>query len=355
MSTRIAVAGAGLIGRRHIEEIVACPDTELAAVLDPAPAARELAEGLGVRVHGSWAELFAAGRPDGVVVATPNALHVEGGLACIAQGVPVLVEKPLAATSEGALALVEAAESAGVPLLTGHHRQHSPIMRAARQAIASGLLGRVVSVMGSATFYKPDGYFDVGGGWRRQPGGGPLLINLIHEVNALLSLVGDVASVQALSSSAVRGFPVEDTAAMVFRFADGPVGTFVVSDTAAAPWSWEQTSQENAAYAAYPDQDCYFVTGTAGSLAVPSLRLRTVAGAASWLEPMEERVLTADRTDPLAHQIRHFAAVVRGEEEPVVSGRDGLATLRVVEAVLEAAATGHVVAIPAGRSSPVVP
>ena len=79
MSTvRIAVAGAGLIGRRHIEEIDASASAEVASVVDPFPAAQELADKYGVPLHPSLAELFAADRPDGVILATPNQLHVQG-------------------------------------------------------------------------------------------------------------------------------------------------------------------------------------------------------------------------------------------------------------------------------------
>ena len=89
-------------------------------------------------------------------------------------------------------------------------------------------------MVGTALFSKPDDYFDVGGGWRRRPGGGPILLNLIHEVNNLLALVGDIVRVQAVTSNATRGFPVEDTAAMVFTFANGALGTFLLSDAAAS-------------------------------------------------------------------------------------------------------------------------
>jgi predicted dehydrogenase len=240
-TVRIAVAGAGLIGQRHIEEIHASSVAELAAVVDPGPAAAEVAEKFGAPLHRSLAELFEKHRPDGVILATPNQLHVDGGLECVAAGVPVLVEKPIGDTVEGASRLVEVAEAAGVPLLTGHHRNYSPIMARAREIVASGVLGPIVAVVGTALFHKPDDYFDVGDGWRRQPGGGPILLNLIHEVNNLLSLVGRIVRVQAVTSNATRGFPVEDTAAMVFTFANGALGTFLLSDTAASPRSWEQT------------------------------------------------------------------------------------------------------------------
>src|SRR3954467_1459196 len=338
---RIAVAGAGLIGRRHIEEIDASSTAQLAAVVDPGPAAAEVADRFGVPLYRSLRGLFDAEKPDGIILATPNQLHVDLGLECVAAGVPVLVEKPIGDTVQGATKLVEAAEAAGVPLLTGHHRNYSPIMATAREIVQSGVLGSIVAVVGTALFYKPDDYFDVGDGWRRQPGGGPILLNLIHEVNNLQSLIGDVVRVQATTSSATRGFPVEDTAAMVFTFAGGALGTFLLSDTAASPRSWEQTSQENTSYAAYPDEDCYHLAGTHGSLSVPTMRLRVFRGSRSWWEPFEPTTVELQRSDPLANQVAHFAAVIRGEVEPLCTGRDGLKTLQVVDAVVESARTGQ--------------
>ena len=131
-----------------------------------------------------------------------------------------------------------------------------------------------------------------------------------------------------MTSNATRGFPVEDTAAMVFRFANGALGTFVLSDTAASARSWEQTSQENTSYPTYPDEDCYHIAGTTGSLSVPTMRLKVFGGTRSWWEPFEESTVELDRSDPLANQVDHFAAVIRGEAEPICSGRDGLRPCR---------------------------
>jgi predicted dehydrogenase len=340
---RIAVAGAGLIGRRHIERIRTRTSAELAAVVDPAVPAADIAA--GVPLYRTLDELFAAGRPDGVILATPNRLHVEGGLACVAAGVPVLVEKPLADTVAAGARLVAAAEAAGVPLLTGHHRQHSPIMAAAREVVAGDVLGRLVAVQGSAVFYKPDDYFAAGGGWRRVAGGGPILLNLIHDVNILMALAGDVVAVQAMTSDAIRGFAVEDTAAVLLRFASGALGTFLLSDTAAAARSWELTAGEDPAYPAHDDEDAYLIAGTTGSLGIPTLRLRVYRGTRSWYEPMDRSVVPRDHADPLANQVAHFADVIRGRAAPIVSGRDGLKALAVVEAIRQAADSGRLVTV----------
>jgi predicted dehydrogenase len=275
-----------------------------------------------------------------VVLATPNQLHVPQALQCIAAGLPVLVEKPLATSVAEGENLVRARGR----VLVGHHRAHSPIMARAKEVVDSGVLGRVVAVMGSATFYKPDHYFD-DGPWRKQPGGGPILINMIHEVHNLRMLCGEIVAVQAIASSAVRGFPVEDTVAISLQFANGVLGSFMLSDAAACPRSWEQTSQENKAYPAYEDEDCYVIAGTNGSLSVPTMRLKTYPRPEdrSWWKPFKVGRAEMTRADPIVRQMEHFGAVVRGEAEPLVGARDGLANLRVTEAIGRAAASGGLV------------
>ena len=342
--TRIAVAGAGSIGLAHIGVVRQSATCVLSAVVDPSPAARAHADAAGVPLYTSLAELLAGDKPDGVILATPNPLHVTHALECIAAGVPMLLEKPIAPTVPEAERLVAAAESVDAKILIGHHRAHSPIMAKARQVVESGVLGRLVAVTGSATFLKPDHYF-ADAPWRREPGAGPILLNMIHEVHSLRMLCGEIDAVQAFASHATRGFPVEDTVAINLRFASGALGSFMLSDTAACARSWEQTSQENKAYPSYGDEDCYVIAGTNGSLSVPTMRLKTYPRAEdrSWWKPFEVGVVSLVRDDPLKHQLEHFGAVVRGEAAPLVSARDGLANLRVTEAIVAAALAGSTI------------
>lgn len=345
-SLKIAVAGAGLIGRAHMGVIAQSNICSLSAVADPTDAAQNWAKAQGVPWFATLEALLATTQPDGVVLATPNAMHVSQALQCIEANVPVLVEKPVAHTVEQAKQLVQVAEAQQAKVLVGHHRAHSPIMGLAKEVVQSGRLGRLVSVMGSALFYKPDHYFD-DAPWRREAGGGPILINLIHEIHNLRMLCGDIVSVQAMSSNAVRGFPVEDTTSINFRFANGTLGAFMLSDTAASARSWEQTAQENKSYSSYDDEDCYVIAGTLGSLAVPTMRLKTYAKPEdrSWWKPFEVSRLELHRLDPLVVQMAHFADVIQGKASPLVSARDGLQNLLVVEAITQAAQTGREVQI----------
>ncbi|MBL8311855.1 MAG: Gfo/Idh/MocA family oxidoreductase [Burkholderiales bacterium] len=342
--TRIAIAGAGLIGRSHISVAQASATVELVAIVDPSPGAQAVATAAGVRLYQDLGDMLLHERPGGVVLATPNALHVPQALQCVEAGVPCLVEKPIAPTVAEAETLVAAVKERGGRVLIGHHRAHSPIMAKAREVVQSGQLGRVVGVMGSATFFKPDHYF-ADGPWRREIGGGPILINMIHEVHNLRMLCGEVTAVQAIKSHAVRGFAVEDTVAITLQFAGGALGSFLLSDVAASARNWEHTSQENKAYPTYADEDCYVINGTQGSLSVPTMRIKTYPRGEdrSWWKPFEVGVVGLVREDPLVRQMEHFGAVVRGEAEPIVSARDGLENLRITEAITRAAETGALV------------
>jgi predicted dehydrogenase len=351
---RIAVVGAGRIGMSHVEAINQSSSARLSAIVDSSSAARAAAEQAvaaceQIPLYNSLEELLANDRPDGVIIATPNHLHVEQGLRCVDASIPVLVEKPIGHTLAAGRGLVEAAERSKAKLLVGHHRPHSPILHKAVEIIQSGVLGPIVAVMGSAVFYKPDadGYFDGPCAWRKEPGGGPILINMIHEVGNLRAMLGEIVAVQAMASNATRGFKVEDTVAISLRFANGALGTFLLSDTAASPKSWEQTTQENKDYAWHADEDAYVIIGANGSLGIPTMRLRTYQRPQdrSWFKPFRNEVIAIDHADPLASQIEHFAAVIRGEATPLVTGRDGLQNLRVTDAILEAARTGNTVQI----------
>lgn len=335
---RLAIAGAGAIGRRHAGAIRACDAAVLAALIDPAPAAAQIAAELGVPLFASLDQALDARLADGIILATPNHLHVQGGLACIGAGVPALVEKPLDVDVAAARRLVETGEAAGVPVLTGHHRRYNPLIEAAHRTIAEGRLGRVVSAHAMFWLTKPDDYYLPE--WRRQAGAGPVFLNLIHDLDLMRHLVGEVRAVQAAQSSRIRGHAVEDSCVIAFEFANGALGTANVSDTITAPWSWELTAAENPDYPA-TGQSCYQIGGTEGSLELPSGRLWHQAGPRSWTRPISATMAPRRANDPLVVQIAHFVRVIRGEEAPRVTAREGLRTLELIAAIKAAADSGR--------------
>ncbi|WP_099825418.1 Gfo/Idh/MocA family protein [Oceaniglobus indicus] len=342
MTVRIAVAGLGVIGLRHAAALMGADDVTLAAIVDPCDAAGVTAARHRVPHYRTLGDLIAAADCDGVILATPNALHVEQALRCIAAGLPCLVEKPLAIDIAGAEAVVAAAETAGVAVAVGHHRRHNPRITTAKAAIDAGSLGRITAVQGAVWLFKPDPYFDIP--WRRAPGAGPIYMNLIHDIDVLRHLVGDIAAVHAMTDGTVRGHGIEETAAILLRFANGALGTLSVSDTVVAPLSWELTARENPAYPA-TGESCTWIAGTHGALSLPDAVLWHQPHERSWMKPIATSRPVTDLDDPLVRQVRQFAAVIRGEAEPLVSAADGLANQRVIEAVHASAASGQTVAI----------
>lgn len=354
---RIGLIGAGVIGLTHIETIARTDGFRLTGIVDPGPRAAEIAKAHSVPLHASVAAMIAAGDIDGVIVATPNELHVSVSSQLLEANLPVLLEKPIANTVAEAEALLAVADRTGVPLLVGHHRRHNPIIRAAKKAISEGAIGKLVMASVVCSLYKGGNYFDAA--WRRQPGvGGPLLINLIHEIDLMRHFFGDVASVSAISSNAMRGFEVEDTAAAILRFENGGLASLTVSDAAVGPWAWDLSAGENIErFPAHPVQS-HFFAGSDGGLSLPDLTYWSHKGEKSWTRTLDRETLAVESEDPYGAQIRHFGTVIAGREEPLVSGLEATKDLATIDAIRRAAASGRempVEPIPVGTRNRVDP
>jgi len=257
----------------------------------------------------------------------------------------IMVEKPLCEDLESAMRLVDIAESAGVRILVGHQRRHSAFVQKARALVQDANFGPLRGFTAEFALLKPDSYYDTRFAWRSQKGkGGPLLINLVHDVDLFRYITGhEVNTVFAATSSSARGFDVEDTGAVTMVLDHGAVGTCFFSDAAPAPWSYEFTTQENKKYAALPGKspsDCYHFMGAQRSLAFPSLRCWRYGEEvheAGWDASLSLEEAEVQRRDPIVRQMEHFIAVCRNEAQPVCSGRDAIQTLAVIEAVIRSA------------------
>jgi len=328
----MAVLGAGLVGRKHIKTILSLPQlAELAAVADPA-ADPHLLELGGAQWFANEKQMLDEIKPEAVIIATPNALHAGHGALCCDRDIHFLVEKPVTATLDEAAILVDLVRKSGVKTLVGHHRRYLSAVQEAKRLIAQGELGDLVAASVIWSTRKPDDYFKVE--WRTQEGGGPLLINAIHEIDLLRYLCGDVRAVSGVKSSARRGFEVEDTAAALFEFANGCLGTLICSDAGFSPWTIEQGSGENPMF---PDsgQSAYRLTGTKASLELPVLRHWTaqVPGDIGWDRPIVARDIAPPYHDPFQAQLRHFQRLIRLDETPIVPVVEGARTLAATLAV----------------------
>ena len=159
----------------------------------------------------------------------------------------------------------------------------------------------------------------------------------IHDVDNLRYLFGDVARIYAESSNAIRGFPVEDTAAILIRFNSGVMGTVITSDVVASPYNFESATGENPFYYRAA-QDCYRIFGTEASLNFPEMTLwrYTGEGEQGWEDPISSEQIDVEPGVPLKKELRNFCDVIRNDAMPRCPGEEGLKTLEATMAVAEA-------------------
>ena len=336
---KLAVIGLGLMGSRHVEIVQAFDGCDLVGVCDLNPDLRAIADRHDIPFFQDIGEMLDHTKPDGAILATQSVEHVETFEACARRGVHTLIEKPVADTTEAALRIAELADATNTQVLVGHHRRHNPLVKAAHSIVKGGEIGDLLAVSMMWTLMKPEGYFDIA--WRSvRPDGGPVLINLVHELDILRYLCGEINQVFAQGRSKARRFEVEDSVSISLTFRNGAVAVILGSDATTAPWSYEATTGENPLYFNVPE-NCYYFTGTDGALAFPQMELWKYAdhNQRGWQHAIEKSVVPASRADSLTLQLAHFCDVVQGTTPPLVDARDGARSLAAALAVLKSIAT----------------
>ncbi|KAJ5912077.1 uncharacterized protein N7473_001380 [Penicillium subrubescens] len=354
----IALVGGGTIAPLHAQYLLSSSTCTLIALIDPFPPGQELALQLGVPRFTSLEELLASTSkvPDAYIICVPSSLHVRVTEDILKSSSPkaILVEKPFSTDSKSGGQLLELAQQKSCQLLVGHHRRFHPSVVRARQVIERGEIGKITAISGFWTAKKNDGYFTFAD-WRcsRSAGGGPIWTNFVHDIDVLHYLTGSrVARVWAIetmgrrSRTEIRGNDfVEEGAAIMLQFANGVVGTFIVSDNVASPFGWEAATGDNPLYPPAPAQvDSYRIFGTEGTLTEPDGTLwkyhteqaTKLGREVGWNVPMQREELESSDEIPFQQQAEHLAKVARGEESPRCSGEDGLDAVRVCEAVIAA-------------------
>ena len=311
--TRLLVMGGGLIGMRHCTAIAAHPHVELAGLVDPNPA---LIAPDGAPRFSDIADVDVS--VDGVVIATPTGLHADHAEACGARGWPMLIEKPVAGTRADAIRVEAVAQK--TPVLIGHHRRYHASLGALKEAVGSRI-GTPVTATLIWAMRKPDPYFE--GNWR-SAGGSPVMINLVHDIDVLRFVMGEISDLVALPGARLRGSERIESGAIALRFASGATGTISFADTAPSPWGFEAGTGENPNIGTTA-QDMMWITGTRGGVSFPSL---TLWSGTEWSHPATPKALGAAATIPLDKQLDHFIDVTKGAA-PHITAQDGARTLDV--------------------------
>jgi len=335
----IGVIGAGLIGRKHLRKLSEQADYDLVGIAD-VNAGAVAAEYPRTRIFADYRKLLDETRPQAVIIASPNQLHAETGIECARRGIHILIEKPVTDTLQTAAALMAEVRKGGIKSLVGHHRRHHSQVRTLKALLGEGQIGDIVGVSAIWATHKPADYFKIAP-WRTEPGGGPILLNLIHEIDFLRFTVGEIVAVEAVVSNRQRGFAVEDTAAALIEFDNGALGTFFITDNAVSPWTTEQGVGESPEFP-FSGQSNYRFMGRRGSIEFPELVQWAQAGDVQhWNQPIQAQRLHAPTIDAFAAQLDHFRDVVRGTAPSLQPVEDGARSLLATLAIAEAAAEGR--------------
>jgi len=318
----VGVVGVGALGRHHARHLAALEEAELVGVydLDPARAA-EIAIELGTT---AFADLDALlGRVEAVTVAVPTPAHAAVGLQALERGIPVLMEKPLAATVAEADALIAAAARGGLQLQVGHIERYNRALRAAEPYLDGP---RYIESQRLAPF---------------QPRGTDVAVVLdlmIHDLDLVLRLTGGAEATEVRASGLALLSSHLDIANARVEFSSGAVALATAS----------RVSRERVRRLRLFQPNGYLSLDLAsGGGEFMRVRSDWRPGTGSALTDVVERVvLEAPEADALQLELRSFVHAVRGEREVVVTGEEGRSALALALRVADAVRTSPL-AVPA--------
>lgn len=332
MDVRVGVIGLG-IGERHLEEYRRLPGVAIVAVADSiAERAEGAAARCGATPYTDGLELLHRSDLNAVSICTPPASHRILAEAAAGRGLHVLLEKPMAPTSQDCDAITAACRDAGVVLLLGFKKRSAAPFRFLKEQGEEWGLPRVVQVRYQLGPVNKDWF------WDEADGGGPLIENTAHAFDMLRFLLGDAERVYAEGGSALapgRSVTAETVvtaeAVCTIRFRSGTVASLAVG--AGGIWGYDQSERWVLNY------DGLNVELSGPFDAVRSLRLMRRDAAA-----IEERWWA--ETSGWPEEMSHFLACVRGEERPRATGADGKGALELGLAVKQSVRTGMPVGLP---------
>ena len=301
---RVGVVGVGVMGSNHARVFAEIPGVKLVGVADPDAGRRQqVARAAGCEGFASVGELLAHG-VDAVTIAAPTHLHEEIALACIARGVHVMVEKPIATTVEEGRAIITAARRAGVTLMVGHVERFNPTVATIKQAIqGEDILSIAITRVGP---FPP-----------RMSNVGVVIDLAVHDIDLIRWFTeSDIVEVQPQLSSAVA--EREDIALLQFRTASGVLAH--INTNWLTPFKARSVT-----------------VATRQKYIMGDLLTRQVTECFGFKQDgsYSMRHLPVGHDEPLRAELISFLNAVRTGAAPAVTGDEGVASLEIAIRCLE--------------------
>ncbi|MEP2775801.1 MAG: Gfo/Idh/MocA family oxidoreductase [Luteolibacter sp.] len=338
---KFGIIGAGMIGRFHAKAIADMAGGELHSIYSrKAEAAVPLAAGSGAKIHTSLADFLADPELEVVTIATPSGAHLEPTLAALEAGKHVICEKPLEITTARIDQLIAAAQKNNRVLAAILNRRFHPAMDVFRDAVQQGRFGTLTSASCYVKWFRDQAYYDSAAwrGTRALDGGGALMNQGIHTIDALLHLAGPVKSVQAnIACLAHERIEVEDTAVAILEFENGARG---VIEGSTANWSKkghpariQLSGTEGSAFLADESFEVWdFMNPTARD---EEIRTTLMKGQEAGLGANDP---TAINTYQHQRNFEEVVAAIRAGREPSTSSAEARKSVTLIEAIYQSAA-----------------
>lgn len=314
---RLGMIGAGGVAQSKYFPAVArlrmiWEPVEIAAFTEPREDhARKIQSIYGGTAYSDYRAMLANEKLDGVIVLSPDDLHAEQVLACLEAGLPVVVEKPIARSLTDAQAMCRAAAEQNLTLMSVANKRYSPPYRRAKKAILKGAVQNPALFAGK--FNLGYDYVDL------------LESGTIHLFDLARYLMGDVASVHAVGVNQYhknrRQYPA-DNIAMTLEFKSGAVGTIYTSSSALNLKPWERVEvYSDHAWLTIEDQHELIIYDS------------EEGPTQSWRTVIPNTLLLDEEFGGYMGLIENFAQVIRGNNQPLVTGWDGYRAFELLRAV----------------------
>ena len=344
---RIGIVGMGNMGKYHADYLIKgkVAHAELSAVCSTSPEKLSAYKD-AVAIFGNGEEMIRSGSIDAVLVATPHYQHTSLGICAIENGIHLMVEKPISAHKADAERLIEVSTQHPDIVFGGMFQLRTePRYMKLKKLIADGDLGDIVRINWIITdWFRTEAYY-ASGGWRatwKGEGGGVLLNQCLHQLDALQWLVGMPSKVRSFAQCGrFHNIEVEDNVTAYLEYPNGATGVFV-SSTGEAPGS-----------------NRFEIAGTRGRVVLENDQIKFTRNESCMLEHSKNSPIGFSKPEvwevdipfgnaELSHAIlmRNFVEAIRNKTPLIAPGAEGIHSVELANVLLYSSLVDQTINLP---------
>jgi len=336
------IIGCGGISRFHAEALAQIPEARLVACYDEfADTARRRSDECGAAFCETLDVLLGREDVDVVSICTPSGMHAQLGVQAARAGKHVITEKPLDVTLDHCDALINACDDAGVRLSCIFQMRYTTPIQRLKQAVEEGRFGRLLMGDAYIKWYRTQEYYD-SGAWRGTwalDGGGCLMNQGVHCIDALQWLMGPVESVCGRIETLAHDIEVEDAASAVVRFESGAIGV-IEGSTCAKPGLHARIEIHGENGSAVWEDQAIVTWELKDASDQEKAEVLGEKGATGASEPL------AIDVEPHRRQLESFVQALKAGEEPHPTGREARKPVEIILAIYESSKRKEPVRLP---------